>query len=207
MSIKMTNEQFSELVAKAKKGEVYPLHQFLHQLYQDGKRSLLRLSGSETEAEEYFARAIAKFWGKFVAGDGALPETNVSGYIYTMAKFMCLDHKRTLTKQAMTSPLEQDLVNRPELAEMPSVENDFQEAAEKEKRQREAMQRAINRLGNNCQQLFRVILETGLEKPRELFGKLGLKDARAVTVLRYECTKQLKVKAAVELELLMQEGH
>jgi hypothetical protein len=124
-----------------------------------------------------------------------------------MAKFMCLDHKRTSAKQPMTTPLEPDIANRKELSESPGWENDLREAAQREKQQREAMQRAMSQLGENCRQLFRTMLETGLEKPRELFGRLGLQDARAVTVLRYECTKQLKVKAAVELELLMQEGH
>lgn len=205
MSINMTNEQFSELITKAKKGKVQELHRYLHQLYQNGRQSLLGLSGSESEAEEYFARAVAKFWEQFVVGDRALPDSNISGYIYTMAKFMCLDHKRKASKIKISSPLEPETVNRKELSESPKLQSEFRAEADAENRQREAMQRAIKLLSENCQNLFQTILSTGLEKPRELFPKLGLKDARAVTVLRYECTKQLKVKAAAELELLVRE--
>lgn len=205
MSINITNEQFSELITKAKRGEVQELHRFLRQLYQNGKQSLLSLSGSEADAEEYFAGAVAKFWEQFVLGDRALPDTNIGGYIYTMAKFKCLDHKRKTAKIKITSPLEPETINRKELSENPRLESEHTTEAAAENRRREALQRAIKRLGDNCQRLFNTILETGLEKPRELFSRLGLKDARAVTVLRYECTKQLKVKAAAELESLQRE--
>lgn len=207
MSTNTTREAFVEMVKKARQGEVQPLHRYLNQLYQDGKRSLLKLTGSEAEAEEYFATAIARFWEKFIHRDEPLPETNIGGYIYTMARFLCLDQKRRTTKLKITTPLEPEIINRKELAENPKIASEEQEAAARENLRRQAMQRALARLTDKCRDLFQVVLETGLEKPRELFEQLGLENARAVTVLRYDCTKQLKVKAAAELELLMQEGH
>lgn len=203
MSSKTTNDQFADLVASAQKGDAVPLNQFLKSLYQKGKHSLLSLTHSETDAEEYFAIAVAKFWEKFVIGKSPLPKTNISGYIYTMAKFLCLDEKRSGSKIKVVAPIEGAVENKPQLAEDPRFARDFQEEDQREQLRKEAFQRGLAKLGKNCQQLFRTILEKGLEKPRELFSVLGLKNARAVTVLRYECTKQLKVKAALELELLL----
>jgi DNA-directed RNA polymerase specialized sigma24 family protein len=137
-----------------------------------------------------------------VVGNNELPESNIGGYIYTMAKFMCLDHKRKQSKLRVVSSIEQENLNRKELAESPGMASELLEASQLEDYRRRAIDRAIKQLSDNCQRLFTAMLETGLEKPRELFAALGLKNARAVTVLRYECTKQLKVKAAVELEIL-----
>ena len=70
-------------------------------------------------------------------------------------------------------------------------------------KKQEALKRGITKLSKRCQHLFNTILETGIEKSSQLFERLGLENARAVTVLRYDCTKQLKIKAAIELEQLL----
>jgi DNA-directed RNA polymerase specialized sigma24 family protein len=206
MSLNVSNEQFTELIKKAREGNSQPLNVFLRKLYEKGKYSLLQLAGSETEAEEYFSMAIAKFWEKFVFGTAPLPETNIGGYIYKMAKFACLDRKRSGIKPLSGIPVETLITKAGEPAELPKTEQEFRKEDQRESWRQEALKKAIAKLGENCRQLFQTVLDKGLEKPRELFAVLGLQNARAVTVLRYECTKQLKVKAALELERLVREG-
>lgn len=201
--MKITNEQFSDLIEKARKGNSQPLNEFLRELYEKGKYSLLKLAGSETEAEEHFSLAIAKFWEKFVVGSAPLPDTNIAGYIYQMAKFACLDKLRGGAKRAPNTSVESAIAKDSGPAELPKTERDHYDEDLRESRRQQAMRNAIAKLGDNCRRLFQTMLEQGLEKPRELFAILGLKDARAATVLRYECTKQLKVKAAIELEVLV----
>ncbi|MCB0633491.1 MAG: hypothetical protein R2824_03040 [Saprospiraceae bacterium] len=204
MSVNITNEQFTDLIEKARNGQPKPLNDFLRDLYAKGKYSLLQLTGSETEAGEYFSLAVAKFWEKFVVGGAPLPETNVGGYIYKMAKFACLDRKRTDSKQIGNIPMETVIAQAGGPTEVPKIEQEHRKEDQWESWRQEAMRKAIAKMGDKCRQLFQIILDKGLEKPRELFAILGLKDARAVTVLRYECMKQLKVKAAVELAVMVE---
>lgn len=196
-------KQFEEFITQAKKGNPTKLNQFLQELYQKGKVSLLSLTKSEVDAEEYFAIAVAKFWQKFVIGDQALPEKNIEGYIYTMAKFLCLDQKRSTTNLKIVADGDTMLKKRKEFSEEIKTTMELMEEENNYDRKREAMKRGIARLGEKCQKLFKTMMEKGIEKPSQLFVLLGLKNARAVTVLRYECTRQLRKKAALELEILM----
>lgn len=196
-------EEFEELIIQAKKGNTTKLNQFLQELYQKGKVSLLSLTKSEVDAEEYFAIAVAKFWQKFVIGDQSLPKTNIEGYIYTMAKFLCLDQKRSTTRLKIVADGDKALQERKEFSEEIKTTMELMEEENAYDRKKEAMKRGIARLGDKCQNLFKTIMEKGVEKPSQLFVMLGLENARAVTVLRYECTRQLRKKAALELELLM----
>ena len=199
----ISTKQFEAFIIQAKNGNPTKLNQFLQELYQKGKVSLLSLTKSEVDAEEYFAIAVAKFWQKFVISDQPLPEKNIEGYIYTMAKFLCVDKKRSTTRLKIVADGDTALQERKEFSEEMKTTRELMEEEHTYNRKKEAMKRGIAKLGLKCQKLFKTIMEQGIEKSSQLFGLLGLKNARAVTVLRYECTRQLKKKAALELELLM----
>lgn len=201
----ISNKQFGELITQAKQGNPTQLNQFLQELYQKGKVSLLNLTKSEVDAEEYFAIAVAKFWQKFVINNQPLPDTNIEGYIYTMAKFLCLDQKRSTTRLKIVADGDTALQERKEYSEEIKTTTELMEEENNYDRKKEAMTRGIARLSVKCQNLFKAIMEKGIEKPSKLFAMLGLENARAVTVLRYECTRQLRKKAALELEFLMNE--
>lgn len=193
-----TNEQFQELIRDAKAGRPESLNTFLQDLYQKGKRNLLKLTRSETEAEEHFSAAVARFWVEFVNGDRPLPKANIEGYIYTMARFMCIDQHRKKSKLRVVSD-EETLAQSADQGPPPDQFSEEDRAGIK----KEAFERARVKLSDKCQQLFNVIIEQGVEKSREIYSLLGLEDARSATVLRYDCTRRLKVLAALELELLL----
>ncbi|MEL6924945.1 MAG: hypothetical protein AAFO94_12930, partial [Bacteroidota bacterium] len=167
---------------------------------------LLGLTRSEEEAREFFAMAVAKFWEKCVVGDKPLPDNNIEGYVYTMAKFLCLDHKRTNQKIIIENPEAVRLEQQSTLIDTQKPAIEYAEEQEREQLRAKALKLGIARLSDNCRKLFKAVLEDGIEKPAKLFAHLGLKNARAVTVLRYECTKSLKIKAAIELENLLQQN-
>jgi len=196
--------QLLKMLEAAKNGDPSQLNQFIENLYAKGKIGLVKLIQSESEAAEYYATAVAKFWQVFVVGNKRLPETNIEGYIFRMARNLFLDDKRKSAKKIkLVSPESVGLENRKEFAAELKSTDELQEASDLKALKQKAMNNAIAKLSESCQALFNTILETGIEKSSKLYKLLGLKDARAVTVKRYECTHQLRRKAAIELELLM----
>ncbi len=202
-----TNERFKDMIAAAKAGKPIQLNQFLRTLYVKSKQSLFNLTKSEADAEEYFAIALSKFWQKFVIGNHPLPESNIEGYIYKMAKFLCLDDMRSTTKLRVVAEDHIDTQAKERFTENIKTEMEFIAESNMETLKIKAMQQGIKRLSTNCQKLFNTIIEQGIEKSSQLFKLLDLKNARSVTILRYECTKQLKIKAALELEVLLKQKH
>jgi len=196
-------QDFLQFIQAARTGDEEPLNTFFKQLYEKGKHSLLRLTESADEAEEYFQAATAKFWEKCVHGNKELPGTNVEGYIYAMARFHYIDQQRKQSKRQVISNDVIPLENRMELSDTLRTDMELKEDQEVWKRQQKALRLAIKTLSENCQNLFKAILENGIEKTKELQAALGFETPRQVSILRYECNKRLKVIAAAEYERLL----
>jgi RNA polymerase sigma factor (sigma-70 family) len=192
--------QFVELLEQARSGNTVPLNQFFKKLYQKGKASLLPITKSETKAEECFQAAVTKFWLNCVEGEKPLPKSNVEGYIYSMAKFYCIDEMR---KQQRSKTDVQDMAlhsNKLAFSEPPTATIDQLEEIKLQTLRQKIIRATIEQLSPNCQRLFQVMLEEGIDKPKQLMTHLGLKEVRRVSVLKHECTKRLKVLTAIALE-------
>lgn len=188
-------------VEEARTGASTKLNDFFANLYEKGIPVLRSLTKSEEEARSYLSDAILRFKQKFVEAKKNLPEKNIEGYIFTMAKFAFYDAQN----QQKTTSIE--LVGQVPDEQVEESRNQWHYRAEDELqllRQR-AMMEGIKKLTGHCQQLFDTILETGEEKSSKLYSILGWKDARQVTTRRHDCTKQLKIKAAMILETLLRQ--
>ncbi|MEN0051761.1 MAG: hypothetical protein AAF806_32145 [Bacteroidota bacterium] len=188
-------------VEEARTGALTKLNHFFSNLYQKGIPVLMSLTKSEEEARSYLSDAILRFKQKFVETEKKLPEKNVEGYIFTMAKFAFYDAQN----QQKTTSIE--LVGQvpDEQAEESKGQWYYRAADELQLLQQRAMMEGIKKLTEHCQQLFETIMDTGEEKSSKLHPILGWKDARQVTTRRHDCTKQLKIKAAVILETLLRQ--
>ncbi|MEM8523353.1 MAG: hypothetical protein AAGG68_01860 [Bacteroidota bacterium] len=186
-------------VEEAREGVLTQLNHFFSNLYQKGIPVLMSLTKSEEEARSYLSDAILRFKQKFIEMEKRLPEKNIEGYIFTMAKFAFYDAQN----QQNTTSIE--LVGQvpDEKAEESESPSHYHAADELQLLQQRAMMEGIQKLTGHCQQLFETILDTGEEKSSKLYPTLGWKDARQVTTRRHDCTKQLKIKAAVILETLL----
>lgn len=196
--------QFMVLLEQARAGNSLPLNQFFQQLYIRGKGSLLTLTQSESQAEECFQTAVAKFWSQCVEGKKALPKSNIEGYIYSIAKFHYMDELR---KQHRSKTHNEDvavLANQAAHSVCMVASIDQVDAEKLEALRRTVMHQMIRQLSPNCQDLFNAILEEGIDQPKQLMKHLKLKEVRRVSVLKYECYKRLRVlsAAALEVELL-----
>lgn len=200
-SSKTDRAQFMIFLENARSGKPEELNQFFRQLYERGKQSLLKLTRSESEAEEVFSAAVAKFWIQFVADGKPLPDHNIEGYIYTMARFHCIDQQRRIARVRVVSDEEARLDNSQRYADTPRVmPSDADELAQLRS---QAIQRARRELNENCQRVCVGLFDEGHHKPAALAQFLNLKDKRAATVMKYECLKRLKRAAAKHLEALL----
>lgn len=193
--------QFLDFLQQAQEGNPTPLNQFFEKLYQKGKVSLLQLTKSEEKAEEYFQAAVTKFWTQCVEGKKALPNSNIEGYIYSMAKFHCIDQMRKQNRNKIDSEDTSTLANKTALSENMIVSIDQSDEEELKQLRRSVMHQMIKQLSDNCQRLFKAILEEGIEKPKQLMTHLGLQEVRRVSVLKHECYKRLRVLTAAALEV------
>ena len=161
----------------------------------------MSLTKSEEEARSYLSDAILRFKLKYVETNKALPKKNIEGYIFSMAKLAFYDAQN----QQKTTSIE--LVGQVPDEQAEEIKNQWHYRAEDELQllQQRAMMEGIKKLTGHCQQLFEVIMDTGEEKSSKLYPMLGWKDARQVTTRRHDCTKQLKIKAAVILETLLRQ--
>ncbi|MEM1326200.1 MAG: sigma-70 family RNA polymerase sigma factor [Bacteroidota bacterium] len=191
---------FESWIRAAQEGDATALNHFFEQLYERGKASLLSLTKSEAQAEEYFQAAVAKFWLNCVEGEKTLPKSNIEGYIYSIAKFYCIDQLRKQQRTKIQSTDTSMFANQAAFSEYPPFSIDQLEAAELQQKRRTIMHQMIQQLSANCQRLFKAILEDGIEKPKELRVHLGLSEVRRVSVLKHECYKRLRVLTAAALE-------
>lgn len=189
-------EEIQSAVDSAKIGNEATLQNFFIYLYEELKLSLISLTTSEDSAKEYFSRVILKFRKRFVEQAKPLPHKNLRGFVYTMAKFMFIDDQKEKVYTESTDNLPDNRAAASKTAE------EYEAQDQLELLQHRAMLKGIEQLTVDCKQLFEVMLETSEEKPSKLYKLLGWKNARQVTTRKHDCTKQLKVKAAIALEKL-----
>lgn len=199
----MTRDRFQAILDEVKEGRNASIEAFFKQLFTKSIRQLQKFTHSRSEAQEAFSEVIVKFWMLFVEGNKPLPESNIDGYIFTMAKMHCLEKYRRKNKHRVLS-LEEVASRAYEIQDDAKTQVEFFQQQEQEELEQEAFSQALQKLGQNCRTLFQMILDTGLDKPRDLWQPLGYKNARTLSSLKDQCLKKLKRNAAFEFEMLQQ---
>lgn len=194
----MIRTQLLRSIQAVQSGDEREFNRFFKELYASCKVQLMAYATSEEQASDAFSEAICKFWKKFVVEGNELPQTNIKGYIFTMAKYYLIDQERTKERHRIVSnaALEND-----ELSYM-KTENDFWLEQQIADNYSAALKNAIVRLNSKCKKLFHLILDKGLEKPKDLWRPLGYNNARTLSVVKSNCLRQLKVETLAELERL-----
>lgn len=196
----MTHANFSKIVAAAQAGKTQAFNQFFKLLYKDCKQKLLYHVSTETEAEEAFSEAMLKFWKAFVVEGKPLPQNNIKGYIFTMAKYYAINQQRHKKRYPTVSDEEIDQTKNEEN----KTEADYQKEQNKEDNHQEALKLGVQKLGTRCRKLFEYILKNETDKPRDLWQPLGYKNAATLRSVKSECHKKLKIKVILELERIKQ---
>lgn len=194
----MTAEEFSKIVAAAQRGDTVAFNQFFHQLYQDCRTKLLRYATNGVEAEEAFSETVCKFWKTFIIDKKPLPKDNLKGYIFTMAKFYCIDRQRKKKRHRIVAECTEDK------GEWQQTEQDYIDQEQQSENYKIALHKGIQQLGDRCRRIFEYMLEHNTTKPREVWQGLGYNNARTFSSIKSECQKKLKIKVAVALEELEQ---
>lgn len=196
----MTPEVFLTLVAAAKAGKPQAFNRFYKKLYKECKANLLFYVSTETEAEDAFSEAMHNFWKKFIIKGDPLPD-NIKGYIFKMAKFYSINLQaqqvRNENKRKQGPDIEKNIMED-------KTEADFWAEQSQEDNYQSALKKGIKKLGKNCRELFEYILKYGKDKPKDIHKALGYKNARTVSTVKSDCKKALKIKVAIELDVLNQ---
>lgn len=195
----MTADQFSKIVVAAQRGDTAAFNQFFHRLYQDCRVKLLRYAPNAVDAEEAFAETVCKFWQTFVIDQKPLPQDNLKGYIFTMAKFYCIDRQRQRQRHRIVAE------GGEEKGEWQQTEQDYLDIEQQSENYKIALRNGIQQLGDRCRRIFEYMLEHNTIKPREVWKGLGYNNARTFSSIKSECQKKLKVKVAAALEKLEEE--
>lgn len=193
----MEHQELVQTIQTARDGDDRAFSQFFNQLYASCKVQLIAYANSEEQVREAFSEVMFKFWQKFVIEQNPLPQTNIKGYIFTMAKYYLIDEQRKKSKYRIIS--DEGLSNS-EVTYM-KTEEDFWKEQEIEDNYLEALKQAIPKLGKKCRALFHLILK-GLEKPKDLWRPLGYNNARTLSVIKSNCLQKLKIETVIELERL-----
>lgn len=199
----MTPKEFSKIVAAAQAGQPQAFNRFYKKLYKECKASLLRLVPTETEAEDAFSEVMYKFWNKFIVEGDPLPQSNVEGYIFTMAKFYCINHQKASKKHNISTEDKLDFEKQLNSIEHKTKADFWQEQLQEDNYQT-ALKSGIKKLCKSCQDLFIYMLKTGKDKPRDMWQALGYKNVGTMRSKKSQCSKKLKIKVSVELDLLNQ---
>ncbi|MEM1327261.1 MAG: hypothetical protein AAGI23_14965 [Bacteroidota bacterium] len=189
-----TSTDITNAIQSAIAGNRRELDRFFAAMYERAKRSLISLTQSEEMAMSCMADALVKFERLFVKEQRALPQSNIPGYLFMIAKSKYFDELR---RQKKENELKTNLkvIHNSAVYEEGDMEYIYA-------RREQAMQLAIGELSAPCQQLFTTILKEGTDKPQQLYELLGWENSRKVSERLYDCKKQLKIKAAIQLERL-----
>lgn len=105
----MSNEDWIEAVNRAREGDDRLFNKVVSSRYkQHFCDSILAITKGLDAAEEIYILSITKFWERFILGGEELPDSNINGYIFQMARNAFFEKKRkqTTTKASMTVSLD-----------------------------------------------------------------------------------------------------
>jgi len=83
----MSNDLWIEAVESARLGNEKLFNRVVSSSFQKHYyKPILRMTKDKNIVEEIYILSITKFWERFVLHGEAMPQTNISGYIFQMAR-------------------------------------------------------------------------------------------------------------------------
>lgn len=195
----MKQKQLLYAIEQAKEGKEAAFNQFFKELYAACKIQLLAYTDSEENAKEAFSEAMYRFWQKFVVQKTAIPKTNIKGYIFMMAKHYLIDEQRKRQRQPILIEASELVLGK----KYATTEDEFWKEQTLEDTYLEALSNAIPKLGTKCRKLFHLMVDKGLEKPKDLWQPLGYSNARTMSSVKFSCIQKLKLETLKELDRLI----
>lgn len=193
----MNQIDFQKLVKMAQQGDDRAFKKFYQTLLQKCRANLYEYG--QDAIENAFSETMYRFWERFIEQSEPLPNSNIAGYIFKMTKYYLVDEARKKKNRVIVSDEHldrQSFLVPDELKES----NDYLEEQEMEKKYHHALAKAIHQLGGRCKKMFQMMIESGLEKPRDLWKPLGYNNARTLSTVKSDCQKRLKVKMEQEIK-------
>ncbi len=204
----MTTQEFSAIINAAQNGDAKAFNAFFKTLSVECKKNLLNYVSTKAEAEEAFSETMYKFWKNFVIEGRPLPETNIKGYIFTMAKYYCINqqkkHKKVVhyDNHSIGEVVDKGKNHNKDSTFFKS-EKDFFAEQKLEDKYQEALKKGIQKLRDGCRKIFEFMLKNHTDKPKDIWQPLGYKNVNTLRSVKSECQKALKLKVMVEMEKLM----
>ncbi len=196
----MKHQKLLMIIDDARNGNNQEFNRFFRELYASCKPQLMAYASSEEMVREAYTEVMGRFWQKIVVEKRTLaPDSNIKGYIFTMARNYLRDEQRRNSRYRTGGS---DILDNKK-ADHIKTEEEFWKAQEEEDEYLEALKAAIAKLGPQCQRLFHLMVDKGLEKPKDLYKPLGYNNAHTCTVKKSDCLKKLKSAAHKELKRLI----
>ena len=165
-------------------------------------QALLGITHEETLVRELYISTITKFWERFVLQGEKLPESNVNGYIFQMAKnaFFEMNRKKQTYKHSFVTPVESiEIVEKYNSAISDSGSLDQFDSSEESDAIITQIHKAVQSLDETCKQIIEqnIIEGTSLNILKDELGINGTYNAivqkkkRCLQALKRILTKQL----------------
>jgi|GEM_PF-1392432 len=92
----MTDKTWESTIELARQGDEAPFNAYVNEMYISRYHtSILKITeGDEAMTREVYTSAITKFWERFILRAESLPQRNINGYVFNMARNAFVDIKR-----------------------------------------------------------------------------------------------------------------
>jgi len=96
----MTDKTWESTIELARQGNDAPFNAFVNEMYisRYHKPIFKFTGGDEALTREVYTNAITKFWERFILRAEPIPQRNISGYVFNMARNAFIDIKRQVKR-------------------------------------------------------------------------------------------------------------
>lgn len=96
----MINYTWETVIREARLGKEEPFNRYVNVMYaQTHFATIQKMTQNEGLTREVYTCVMTKFWERFVVRHEKMPEMNINGYIYNMARNAFVDVKRKKKRQ------------------------------------------------------------------------------------------------------------
>ncbi len=174
-------ETDKEIIVSIQEGKNQHVLNALYKRTLPKVKSLIRkMNGGEDDALDIFQEAVIVFYRE-VKLNKMKEDTNIDGFIYTVARNLYLNKLRVTNRQESFDYSEEALY-----AEKPSVERHLEM-----KDSENEMMKLLESLGDKCKELLKALIFDELDY-QEVALKLGFASGDVVKTQKHRCKKKLE---------------
>lgn len=200
----MNKETWQEVVYEARNGNETLFNKAVTSNFQHYfSEGINNITQDDLLTKEIYITSMTKFWERFILWGEPLPDSNIDGYIYTMAKnaFFELRRKAKSNKYGFISSTDHiEILEKYNAKVHEHRSSDFENPAANEEDSSEQLQLAIRQLDEKCKKIIEqnILQNVSLTKLKVELGINGSYNAivqkkkRCLKHLRRVLVKQLK---------------